>query len=335
MVLLRASVQETVLADHQCHATLVLLDPGAPLRLRLRHPPPSICTAFDVSYEKAEMLREEVKEEGNGKLALTQEGEELGDKVNPTPETENKKNGMSGKMSGMGRESQLREELDELRPSKKKRLPRGQEEEAPVLDERKKEKAEVQAVLKGEGQQPPAVVSEEVAQQEEADAMQKQEDAGEGFEPPDKEERKMAALPPEARIQDFYTFTSARLSQRSRQAALIADNAVMEAWRQQQYARYWSRQAQELEQAALKALRSCKPKAGEDASSRVQQLPVPPGWELPPTPLVSTKDSRAVNIYSLSVGPAGLLFGSGYPSWCGNQNENSRKLVQRQTSSFL
>lgn len=351
MVLLRACAQEALLADQQWHTPLVLSDPGAHACLRLhrppgvRHPRPSVCTAFDVSYEKAQMLREEIKAPDNGKLLLTTEGEELGNKVNPKPEIKNKKKGMLGKLGsklsdfsnkitsglsnlfGMGKGRQLREKLSELRPFKKKKVARGEEEQAPIMDEEKTEKAELKAVLKGEGQQPPPVDSEVTAQQE-ADAEQKQENAGEGFEPPDKEERKRAALPPEARIEDFYTFTAARISRRSRQAALIADNAVMEAWRQQQYARYWSRQAQELEQAALKAVKSCAPKAGEEASSLGQQLPVPPGWELPPVPLVSTKDPRAVNIYSLSVGPAGLLSDSCYSS----EGRNQR---QQRASSFL
>eukprot|EP00930_Biecheleria_cincta_P086090 TRINITY_DN75456_c0_g1_i1.p1 TRINITY_DN75456_c0_g1~~TRINITY_DN75456_c0_g1_i1.p1 ORF type:complete len:358 (+),score=86.74 TRINITY_DN75456_c0_g1_i1:140-1213(+) len=357
MVLLRASAPEALLADEQWHTPLVVSDPGAHacLHLRhapgLRHPRPSVCTAFDVSSEKAEMLREEIKAGDNGKLQLTQEGEELGNKVNPQPEIK-KKGGMFGSLGsklsdfgnkmksglsnlfGGGKQGKLREKLDDLKTPQKKKAARGEEEQAPVLDEKKTEKAELTAALKGEGQQPPPVASE-VTEQQEADAEQKQEDAGEDFEPPDKEGRKRAALPPEARLEDFYTFTAARLARRSRQAALIADNAVMEAWRQQQYARYWSRQAQELEQAALKAVKSCAPKAGEEASSRWQQLPVPPGWELPPTPLVSTRDPRAVNIYSLSVGPAGLLSGSCYPFDGRNRREGCRELGQRQASSFL
>ncbi|CAE7465936.1 unnamed protein product [Symbiodinium sp. CCMP2592] len=171
---------------------------------------------------------------------------------------------------------------------------------AEIKDERTDsatEKAEADAQMTGEGEDVAPV--SEVAEQKEVDAAEDQE--GEGPPTGDLEEKMGKA--PDISTADLYKYYTNRLARRARQAAIIADQAVQEAWKQQQLARYWNRQALEAEAAAKQALPA---KVSDERST--WQLRVPPGWEMPASPMVSAQDPRAVTIYSGAMSP-GLLVG--------------------------
>lgn len=160
--------------------------------------------------------------------------------------------------------------------------------------------AELGAQLTGEGEDVPTVA--DVAQQEEMD----QQEAEEGEGPPEGDIAEKMGKAPDVNVADLYKYYANRLARRARQAAILADNAVQEAWKQQQLARFWSRQALEDEAATMRLLPAPKGSAERDT----WQLHVPPGWELPPSPLVSTRDPRTVTIYSGAISEtlAGLAF---------------------------
>ncbi|CAE7886059.1 unnamed protein product [Symbiodinium necroappetens] len=175
------------------------------------------------------------------------------------------------------------------------------DEGAEIKDERTEsatEKAEVDAQMTGEGEDVAPV--SEVAEQKEVDAAEDQE--GEGPPTGDLEEKMGKA--PDISTADLYKYYTNRLARRARQAAIIADQAVQEAWKQQQLARYWNRQALEAEAAAKQALPA---KVSDERST--WQLKVPPGWEMPASPMVSAQDPRAVTIYSGAMSPGLLLVG--------------------------
>lgn len=157
-----------------------------------------------------------------------------------------------------------------------------------VVTSEETEKAEVAAQLTGEGEDVATVA--DTVQQEEVDEQEQQE--GEG--PPEGSIEEMMGKAPDLSVADLYKYYSNRLARRAREAAILADQAVQEAWKQQQLARYWSRQALEDEAATMRSLPPPKDPSERDA----WQLKVPPGWELPPSPLISTKDPRRVAIYS-------------------------------------
>lgn len=157
------------------------------------------------------------------------------------------------------------------------------------------EQAEVAQQLTGEGEDVATVA--DTAQQEEVDKQEMEE--GEG--PPEGDVQEMMGKAPDVSVADLYKYYGNRLARRARQAAILADKAVQEAWKQQQLARYWTRQALEDEAKAMRAMRSLPPPKGDpeqDTHHRLWHLHVPPGWELPPAPLVSTRDPRSVSIYS-------------------------------------
>ncbi|CAE7195098.1 unnamed protein product [Symbiodinium natans] len=169
------------------------------------------------------------------------------------------------------------------------------------------ENAEVKAQMTGEGEDVAPV--SEVAEQKEVDEAEDQE--GEGPPPGDIEEKMGKA--PDISVADLYKYYTNRLARRARQAAMIADQAVQEAWKQQQLARYWNRQALEAEAAARKAL---PPKVDDERST--WQLKVPPGWEVPPSPIVSAHDPRSVTIYSGTMSSGLVMAGTVASIWESN-----------------
>lgn len=133
---------------------------------------------------------------------------------------------------------------------------------------------------------------------------------GEGVPPVDPQKG------PPVRNSDLWKWVSNIQMRRAKKAALIADNAVQEAWRQQRLARYYSHEALVAEAAALRALP--KPRAEEAPTTlKPGSYPIPPefakfserqkmapGWELPPTPLLESHSDRgAVRLIS-SASPA-------------------------------
>lgn len=166
------------------------------------------------------------------------------------------------------------------------------------------EQAEVAQQLTGEGEDVATVA--DTAQQEEVDEQEMEE--GEG--PPEGDIQEMMGKAPDVSVADLYKYYGNRLARRARQAAILADQAVQEAWRQQQLARYWTRQALEDEAKAMRSLPAPKVDP-EDTWPHV-----PPGWELPPTPLVSTRDPRSVSIYSGSFSEPLLAAAPSLPSSC-------------------
>ncbi|CAJ1388511.1 unnamed protein product [Effrenium voratum] len=150
------------------------------------------------------------------------------------------------------------------------------------------ERSQEEAQLTGEGEDVATVA--DVSQQAEVDEAEEEE--GEG--PPAGDVEEAMGKAPDVSVADLYKYYTNKLARRARQAAILADNAVQEAWKQQQLARYWSRQALEDEVATMRAL----PAPKTNPEQETWQLHVPPGWELPSTPLISTRDPRTVTLYS-------------------------------------
>lgn len=115
--------------------------------------------------------------------------------------------------------------------------------------------------------------------------------------------------PPPMQVSDLHAWTADIMMRRAKEAALICDHAQIEAWKQADIARYWTRQAQAYEAAAMRSLRHAQPGNSFDpepplnmneypiapnAHWQRQMLSPPPGWESPgaamnplhsPTPL--------------------------------------------------
>uniref|UniRef100_A0A7S4QXJ0 Uncharacterized protein n=1 Tax=Alexandrium monilatum TaxID=311494 RepID=A0A7S4QXJ0_9DINO len=153
------------------------------------------------------------------------------------------------------------------------------------------------AAPEGEGPDPFKATSKTIKNALESAALRGQ---GEGVPPIDPQ----SGSP--VRISDLWKWVSNIQMRRARQAANIADHAVQEAWKQQRLARYYSHEALKAEAAAIRAIP--KPESLEaDAPSKpgffrysvppelkkfYETQKVPPGWELPPAPLVDPKQDK-------------------------------------------
>lgn len=123
---------------------------------------------------------------------------------------------------------------------------------------------------------------------------------------------------PPVRVSDLWKWMSNVQMRRAKKAALIADSAVQEAWRQQRLARYYTHEALVAEAATIRAL----PRPTSDEvlmSSKPGRYPippelakfserqtVPPGWELPAAPLVDQHSHKGALrlLSSAAPGPA-------------------------------
>jgi len=144
--------------------------------------------------------------------------------------------------------------------------------------------------------------------------------------------------PPPMQVSDLHGWTADIMMRRSKEAALICDHAQIEAWKQADIARYWTRQAQAFEAAAMRALRHAQPGnsfepepplnmneypiAPENHWQR-QMLSPPPGWESPgavQNPLHSPAPSNEFTLHASPSEPApheakkALTVLSGFPA---------------------
>lgn len=122
--------------------------------------------------------------------------------------------------------------------------------------------------------------------------------------------------PPPVMVSDLHKWTADVMMRRAKEAALIADHAVIEAWKEAENTRYWTRQAQAFEAAAMRALRHSQPGKMLDAEPplNMDEYPIvpdhpwqktmispPPGWETPGAagnPLHSPAPSNMFTIHS-------------------------------------
>mmetsp|Transcript_48436 Transcript_48436/g.149642 ORF Transcript_48436/g.149642 Transcript_48436/m.149642 type:complete len:327 (+) Transcript_48436:84-1064(+) len=126
---------------------------------------------------------------------------------------------------------------------------------------------------------------------------------------------------PAVRVSDLWKWVSNVQMRRAKKAALIADSAVQEAWKQQRLARYYSHEALVAEAAAIRALPRSpeqEQEVGPEPQNGVYHYSVPPemkkfyerqkmppGLELPPTPLVNPPDDKMVfRVTSRDAAPA-------------------------------
>eukprot|EP00928_Gymnodinium_smaydae_P069987 TRINITY_DN53945_c0_g1_i1.p1 TRINITY_DN53945_c0_g1~~TRINITY_DN53945_c0_g1_i1.p1 ORF type:complete len:364 (-),score=98.46 TRINITY_DN53945_c0_g1_i1:84-1112(-) len=119
-------------------------------------------------------------------------------------------------------------------------------------------------------------------------------------------ERKNDKVRDKVHESDIWQYSANVLVKRAREAAILADNAVIEAWRQQQLARDYAHKAMEYEAATLRSL----PVAEGDAAAAGRfdykltpeqyalygPLKPMPGTELPVTPLVGGPGSDFVRL---------------------------------------
>merc|ERR1740121_1150888 len=122
---------------------------------------------------------------------------------------------------------------------------------------------------------------------------------------------------------DIYNFIADRYMHRAQDAALVADNAVMEAWKQVKAARYHSQRALAFEAATMRALKEAEPDANKllkpwppptpslntyplpsEGLARAGLLtPIPAGSETPIATLVGKRDPFTFGVHSASVPP--------------------------------
>jgi len=110
---------------------------------------------------------------------------------------------------------------------------------------------------------------------------------------------------PPLKSTDIIAWNADVCMRRAREAARIADNAVLEAWRRQREARDFAHQALVAEAAAFRALPLAPPKRPgglfDYPLTPVQAARLkprtPPGWELPVAPLVDLKGTNSVGVF--------------------------------------
>merc|ERR1712194_799004 len=120
---------------------------------------------------------------------------------------------------------------------------------------------------------------------------------------------------PAVMVSDLHKWVADVNMRRAKEAAIISDNALLEARKQQQAARYHSQQALLYEAAALRALRhggkgpSIEPPAPlkineypapPDAYFSSPTLPSPPGWEAPGATEAPLHGSSPMNAFRIS-----------------------------------
>jgi len=131
----------------------------------------------------------------------------------------------------------------------------------------------------------------------------------------------------------LYSFRAHQLKEKAKLASKLADNAVLEAKKQEQLAHYWRQETLKAESEAMRALTTelkhsdqsqnqgpsgtpgdaAGPETGEgkqitypltpEQLGEVGWLPTVPGTELPPTPLVGDYDKGMVRVTSASLLP--------------------------------
>jgi hypothetical protein len=135
--------------------------------------------------------------------------------------------------------------------------------------------------------------------------------------PEDTKWKKGQEDPPPVSVADLWKYTSYKNMQRAKEAAVISDNALLEAQKQQEAARYHSQQALMYEAAALRSLRH----GGKDSSRtahiphklKINEYPVPPdthwssqnllaqpGWETPGAAQVPMHGPLPMNAFRIS-----------------------------------